>query len=243
MTQANRIIDVLKDALRANGVTYDQVAMHLGLSTSSVKRLFSRGGFTLARLEEVAEIAGVDLVELARRGEERRAKTHALTHAQESELVRDPRLVLVAICALNRWRFKDILDVYQFGEPELIGLLVSLDKLGLIELLPSNRIRLLIERDFSWLPQGPIHHFFVRQFQAQFLSGEFSGASDVYEFRWGMVAPEHAMVFSQQLRAGLENFTEFSRMDEVRPRGNTNGMCLLVAFKEWEPEEFQGMRG
>ncbi len=242
MSQASRMVDALKHVLRARGITYEELAGHLHLSESSVKRLFSKGGFTLERLEAIARYANIELVEIARQAEADRLKVQALTHEQEAEIVADPKLMLAAIAALNRWDFNDILTVYQFSEPELIQALVRLDRLGLIELMPGNRIRLLIERDFAWLPQGPIQRFFMRQFQDQFLAGDFSGPGEVYEFRWGMITQEHAVAFAEKLNDLLKSFSDQTQSDELRPRGRARGMCLLTAFKEWEPEEFNSMR-
>ena len=39
MAQSQRMVDALKQALKARGVSYAQVGDHLGLSLSSVKRL------------------------------------------------------------------------------------------------------------------------------------------------------------------------------------------------------------
>ena len=155
MAQSQRIVDALKRALKAHGVSYAQVARRLELSESSVKRLFSTGGFSLARLEAVCDLVGLDLLELARQADAQRFRVPALTVDQEQEFVGDPALLLVAVCALNRWPFERILDRYRFTEPRLVGLLARLDRMGLIELLPGNRIRLRIARNFAWLPDGP----------------------------------------------------------------------------------------
>lgn len=242
MSQSDRLISALKRELKSRDITYDDLASHLGVSESTVKRMFSKGGFTLERLEAIARYANIEILELARLGEADRHRVHALTHEQEQELVSDPKLMLTAICAMNRWQFEDIVTVYSFQAPELIQMLIRLDRLGLIELLPGNRIRLLVERNFSWLPQGPIHQFFVRQFQDQFLSGSFDAENELHEFRWGMIATEHAATITEGIRDLMAGFTEQTHSDELRPRGDTRGMCLLAAFKEWEPQEFEALR-
>ena len=171
MVQSKRIVEALKQALRTRGVSYAQVARGLALSESSVKRLFSTGAFSLHRLEAVCDLAGLDLLELARQADAQRYRMPALTVDQERELVGDPALLLVAVCALNRWPFERILERYRFDTPRLVGLLARLDRMGLIELLPGNRIRLRIARSFAWLPDGPIHRFFVDRLQSEFLAG------------------------------------------------------------------------
>src|SRR5690606_6102241 len=56
MNETRRMIDALKRCLRARGMTYRALGRALGLSESSVKRLFAEGSFTLARLERVCGV-------------------------------------------------------------------------------------------------------------------------------------------------------------------------------------------
>jgi hypothetical protein len=41
----------------------------------------------------------------------------------------------------------------------------------ILDLLPGNRVRLNVARDFDWLPDGPFHRFFRAQGQDDFLAG------------------------------------------------------------------------
>lgn len=50
MAQTKQLIDTLKRALKAQGLSYADVAKELNLSEASVKRLFSQSGFSLAQL-------------------------------------------------------------------------------------------------------------------------------------------------------------------------------------------------
>ena len=55
----------------------------------------------------------------------------------------------------------DILEHYQLSEATCIKrTCFKLDQLRLITLLPGNRIRLNISRDFDWIPGGPIRTYF-----------------------------------------------------------------------------------
>ena len=53
MNETKKMLETLKRCLRARGVTYRSLGRSLGLSESSVKRLFADESFTLARLERV----------------------------------------------------------------------------------------------------------------------------------------------------------------------------------------------
>ena len=244
MIQSKRMIQALKQALKERRVSYDQVSAHLGLSLSSVKRLFSTGGFTLERLEKVCDLADVDLLELARRADALRLNVASLTEEQERELIADPVLLLVGICVLNRWSFERIVDRYQISETRLIQLLARLDRMGLIELLPGNRIKLRVARNFAWLPNGPIHRYFVENVQGAFLSGAFVPDQDLHRFAWGMLSIESLAILRAKMVELMETFDELTRGDEIRPtqEGRTLGSCLLVALREWEPAGFRAMR-
>lgn len=242
MVQSKRIVNALKQVLKTRGIAYEQVAGHLALSLSSVKRMFSTGAFSLERLEMVCDLADVDLLELARLADAQRLQVSSLTVDQERELVSDPTLLLVAVCAFNRWPFEKILDYYRFSAPGLTKLVIRLDRMGLIELLPGNRIRLRISRSFAWLPDGPIHRYFVERVQSEFLSGAFAPDRDLHRFAWGMISPESAVVLRTKMAELVETFDDLTRGDEVRPDDAARGTCLLVALRQWQPAGFEAMR-
>ena len=237
------MVDALKSLLKESGVSYAQAASHLGLSHSSVKRLFATGAFTLARLEALCDLAGVDVLELVRHADARRHRLDRLSAAQERELVADPLLLLAAICVLNRWPFERIVAQYRVSEPQLIKLLVRLDRMGLIELLPGNRVKLHVARNFAWRPDGPIQRYFVDHVQNELLSGPFVPGRDMHRFAWGLLSAESAALLRTKMEELLEMFDDLSRGDEVRATGErrATGTCLLVALREWEPAHFRAM--
>lgn len=243
MSQSQRMVTALKGLLKERRIAYEQVAGHLNLSLSSVKRLFASGAFTLQRIEAICDLAGIDVLELARHAEARRARLPRLTEAQERELVSDPLLLLVAICVLNRWTFEQIVAHYRVTEPEAIVRLARLDRMGLIELLPGNRIKLRIDRDFAWLLDGPIFRYFVDHVQTELLSGQFKPRRDLHRFAWGLLTAESARSLHAKVEDLVEAFNDSTHVDEMLPdQDETKGTCLLVALREWEPASFRAMR-
>ena len=116
--------------------------------------------------------------------------------------------------------------------------------MGLVELLPGNRIRPRVARNFAWLPDGPIHRYFVDHVQSAFLSGAFLPDRDLHRFAWGMLSAESAALMREQMSELMARFDELTRGDEIRSdhAGSTSGSCLLVALREWEPDGFRAMR-
>ena len=242
MVQSKRLVNALKETLKSRDITYAEVAEHLGLSLSSVKRQFSTQRFSLHRLEQVCDLAGIDLLELARLAEERRLRVAALTEEQERQLVSDPALLLTTVCVLNRWTFEGIVERYGFSSVQLTNLLVRLDRIGLIELLPAKRIRLRVARNFAWLPGGPIHRYFVDRVQGEFLSGQFDPDRDLHRFSWGMLSDPSAAQLRGKIAEVMDAFDDLTRRDEVRVDAAAAGTCFLVALRRWEPTAFQSFR-
>ena len=108
MAQTTALVEALKVKLREQRLTYNDVADHLGISVASVKRLFADKQFSLKRFDAVCELAGIDITELAQSIEQQKLKQ--LTLEQETELVSDIKLLLVAVSALNRWSFSEIVS-------------------------------------------------------------------------------------------------------------------------------------
>ena len=103
MTGVAQFTEALKRCLTAKGMTYGRLAPALGLSEASVKRLFSSGGFTLERIEQICRLLDMDLFELARLAHSDAATVAELTPQQEQALAADPRLLLVFHLLLSGW--------------------------------------------------------------------------------------------------------------------------------------------
>ena len=97
----------------------------------------------------------------------------ALTEEQEKEIASDLGLLLVTVCVLNKWSLSDIVAHYHLNEHECVQLLAKLDKLHIIELLPKNKIKLLVSANFSWLENGPIQQFFQKHVEKEFFDSRF----------------------------------------------------------------------
>jgi|SRR6185437_1422091 len=242
MTESERLVATLKRLLKRRGMSYRELARRLAVSEPTVKRLFSKGGFSLERLVRISAVLGMSLAEIAQQAEQTEARITTLTQAQERELVADPRLLLVAACALNGWTAEQIVATYRFTRAECVRRLLRLDGLGLITLLPGDRIRLNVARDFDWLPGGPIQRFFRREEKADFLSGDFAAPGESLFFLFGLLTPLAKQRLEAQLSRLREEFSELHRESLAAPFDERRGACLLVAQREWEPKTFAALR-
>ena len=171
MSTTQALVAALKAELKVAGLTYAALGRALGLAESSVKRMFARGEMPLSRVDEICRVLHTDFGELARRVAAEPAPRLMLTEAQEEAVVADPKLLLVAVCALSQWTLPQITATYLLTEAEVVARLVRLDQLGIIELRPGNRYRLNLRKTLRWRPDGPV----MRYVRAQVVPDYFVG--------------------------------------------------------------------
>ena len=242
MTETSQLISTLKALLRAQRMTYQDVAVTLHLSEPSVKRLFASGRFTLGRLAQVANMLGLTLAELAQQAETDAPRMRTLSEAQERELVSDTKLLLVAVCALNHWTLAEIVSTYKLSEPECLRRLLRLDRLRVIDLLLGNRIRIIVARDFDWLPDGPIRQLFRAQGQSAFLNSAFIGPVEEMSFTHGMLTEAAVKEMLDELRSLRKKFAKLHDNGLSASLSERRGTGLFLAMREWEPIGFATLR-
>lgn len=242
MAHSGALVEVLKRELRSRGVTYAQVARKLGLSEASVKRMFSRKEFTLKRLDQVCQLTHSDFSDLTRTLNREENLVSQLTHEQEKEIASSIKLFLVAVCALNHVTPEQIVAIYDISQAECIQLLVRLDRIGFIQLQPNNRIRLLVSRDFAWLPDGPIQRFFKQHAHGDFNRSRFDGPDEYFLAVNGMLSGNSRATIVARLKRIAREFSELHNDDVRLPASQRSNMTMLVAIRHWEMQAFTELR-
>ncbi|MFQ6023820.1 MAG: helix-turn-helix domain-containing protein [Acidiferrobacterales bacterium] len=242
MQQTQALVDTLKKALKAHGLSYRHVAQALDLSEASVKRLFAEQGFSLARLDQVCQLMDMEITDLVAMMEAERGQISELTEAQEKELVSDIKLLLVAFLVENGWTFNEILGHYELSEPELIRHLARLDRLKVIELLPKNRIKLVISPNFAWRKNGPIQQFFAEHMQEEFFKSRFDALGEAFWFLPGMLSRSSNEVLLKKLEHLASEFNELNRYDKRLPLPQRFGCSMLLAIRPWRLRAFHQFR-
>lgn len=240
MTELQNLLAALKRLLKARGLTYRDVAVMLDLSEASVKRLFATGHVTLDRLVLLCDKLGLTLAELAHDAAASAPRVRRLSAAQEAEVAGDPVLLLVAACVLNHWSAAEICRLYRVEPPECLRKLVQLDRLGLIQLLPGERVRLNLARDFDWLPDGPIRRYFRQHGEPDFLDAGFGGEGETHVFLHGMLTADARAAFLAQIQQLRQRF--HASHEDSRTAPTRRGVGLLLALREWEPRAFAALR-
>lgn len=228
--------------LRSRGRTYAQAATVLGLSEPSVKRLFSRGELSLTRLERLCDWLGVDIADVVALSRDIDPLVTMLEPAQERELLRDLALLLLAFLVLNGWREDDILTAFAFTKAELIRRLLRLQRLGMIELMPFDRIKLRTARNFAWRPDGPIQRYFAQTVLPEFLHTRFDQPGERMHFVGGMLSRASVYKLHTAMDALARQLDEMVAQDLKLPVAERHGVSLFIGLRPWEFSRFTALR-
>jgi transcriptional regulator with XRE-family HTH domain len=234
MAQTILLVETLKQALKAHGKTYRDVASALELSEATVKRLFAARSLSLQRFDQICQMMGMEITDLVQMMNGRVTKTKELSAAQEQEIVDDAVLLVVAVCVLNKVTFGEIVNEYAISETELIQKLAQLDRLKIIELLPKNRIKLLISSNFSWRENGPIQRFFQAKVEQEFFASRFDERTEKLISVSGLISRASNDLFQRKMQRLAEEFTDLQRDDERLPLKERRGTTMVLAVRQWE---------
>ena len=233
MSTTQDLVNALKAELRSAGVTYADLADALGMSESSVKRVFAKGDMPLSRIDEMLRVLKMDFAELARKVADAQPLSRQLIVEQEAAVVADRKLLLLAICCLSQWSFEAMTREYAFSDAECIKYLAQLDRLGIIELRPLNRYRLKVAKTFRWRAHGPVMQFFREHGVADYFSGAFNGECEMVSLVHGHLSLPMAKVFQERLQRLAQDFAQQHLADQRLPAAHKRGFTAVMALRSW----------
>lgn len=239
MSQAHLLVETLKRVLKAHGLTYRDVGRALDLSEASVKRVFAENDLSLDRLDRVCRMMGMEISDLVQLMDSEGRELAQLTEPQETELASDPKLLLVAFLVVSGFSFADITTHYRVTPSEAIRCLAKLDRLGLIDLLPRNRIKLTVSPNFSWRRNGPIQRFFEANMARDFLRSHFDGAGEALYFLAGYLSDVSRANLNRRLEELATEFNTLHQQDRSVPLDRRHVCAMLLAIRPWRAHVFR----
>jgi len=231
----------VKARLRAQGINYRELASRIGVSEPTIKRDLARGNFSLRRLDEICRVLGVGVSDLAQPPES--APLTQLTELQETMLVADPRVLLVAYLVTNDWKFPEIVNSFELDPNELVTVLLKLDKVRIIDFRPPTRIRKLASRNFGWRKDGPVQAYFLRRVVPEFFAGRFDGGGDELRFVGGTLSAASMLRLQASIQRLAGEFDHLAQQDSRLPLDRRKRCAAILGLRMWEFSEFAKLRG
>ncbi|HEV2700748.1 MAG TPA: hypothetical protein VGV09_03895, partial [Steroidobacteraceae bacterium] len=193
---------------------------------------------SLQRVDAICELIGLGLVEILEQARERMAPSNQLTHAQESEIVADLRLLFMTWLVLIRTPVEEIVKVYRFNEREVLKYLIRLDRLKVIELQPGNRVRLLVSRHFFWRPGGPVQKYIDQKLLREFFASHFTEPTDEFFFHGGRVSAQALGQIKRALQGAARECAEIIERDRSGTKERF-GAAYVLALRPWNYSGFR----
>ncbi|WP_372527779.1 helix-turn-helix domain-containing protein [Piscinibacter sp.] len=242
MSTTQDLVSALKAELKAADLTYADLALQLGMSESSIKRVFAKADMPLSRIDDVLRVLKMDFAELARKVADAQPLRRELTLEQEKAVVGDRRLLLLAICCLSQWTFEQMVGTYTFSDAECVAHLVALDKLGIIELRPLNRYRLKVAKGFRWRAHGPVMEYFRKHVADDYYSGGFDGEGELLMLVHGQISGAQASSFVERLQRVGNDFAQQHLADQRLAPDQKRPYTLVVGMRSWLFAAFRDLK-
>jgi len=242
MSTTHDLVTALKSELKAAGITYADLAEQLGMAESSIKRIFAKGDMPLSRIDEVLRVLKMDFAELARKIADAQPLRRELTLEQETAVVSDRKLMLLAICCVSQWTFEQMVTSYSISDAECVRYLLQLDKLGFIELRPLNRYRLKVAKGFRWRPHGPVMAYFREHVADDYYSGGFDGEGETLMLVHGQISTAQAANFVERLQRVGQDFAQQHLADQKLAPEHKRPYTLVVGMRSWLFAAFRDLK-
>jgi len=242
MSPSTALVAALKKELKAQAMTYADLARGLRMAESSVKRMLAKGDMPLSRVDAICRVLRLDFAELARRVADAQPLLTELTKEQERAVVSDKKLLLCAICALSQWTLEQVAATYRLTLAECIKYFAQLDRLGIVELRPLNRYRLKLAKTFRWRPHGPVMNYFREHVVLDYFAGGFDGPGEGVLLVHGAVSRALAPQFMERLQKVAQDFAQQHQADQKLAETEREGYTLVLAMRSWEFEAFTRLR-
>ena len=156
-SQVNALLENLRFHLKARGLRQQDVADRMGVGLATVKRWLSGESLNFKRLEELCELANVELYDLISTTENSNSRKQTkFTPTQERALGNDQVLFFLFFALLHDWPVEDCMRDLSLTREEMNEALGKLERLGLLDIRSPDRVRMLTIRDVAWRENGPI---------------------------------------------------------------------------------------
>jgi len=156
------VFEILKSVLRARKFTYAELARRLDLSEPTVKRIFAEKDCKLSRITEICDVLDLSLADVTAQASRIEVRPIELGDRIEAQLAEDRPAFHLFLLLRDGMTAEAIMTHYHLDQSDMFVLARRLEKIGLIEVMPMGRIRLLEDRPIRFRRDGPLHRTLVK---------------------------------------------------------------------------------
>jgi DNA-binding Xre family transcriptional regulator len=151
------LFELLKTILKARGITYGALAVRLSLSEPTIKRIFAERDCKMSRMTEICTALDLTLDDLVTEANRIEVTPTHLGDRLEAQLAEDRPAFHLFLLLLDGLPLKAVQAHYALDESAAFALARRLEKLGLVDVMPHDRIRLTVQAPVHFRRDGPLH--------------------------------------------------------------------------------------
>jgi hypothetical protein len=165
-----------------------------------------------------------------------------MTIEQEQILAKDSKLLGVFYLVFNDWQPDDINERYVLTRPELLKLLMRLERLGLVEVMPGDKVKLKVPKSLRLRRDGPIRRAHGRHVVASFLQADFAAAGGLFRFEIRELSKASFITMQRRLERVAAEFNELAELDSYLPSDQREGIGLALGTRPWVVSWAMGLK-
>ena len=109
-------------------------------------------------------------------------------------------------------------------------------------LKPNNKVKLLVSRTFSWLPNGPIQAFFRDEALDDYFDSRFDGHQrEVQRLVSVMLSQQSTRALLERLSRWQTNSPPQHQDDARLPWEQRRAVTFMLAARPWIPKAFRAL--
>lgn len=228
------IFDSLRSHLKARGISYCELAIGINVEESTIKRIFTKNDCSTERLDEIAAYLGIHLIDLFQKQAPQKHLIDQLPPEHETLLVANKKLLMLAVCVMAYWPFKDMLRYLKISREECVLLLQELERIGLIDMNDKFNYRLLLAPTFSWLNNGPVMQL-IKGMSHDYFNHPFDASGDYLKIVNVRVSPYVRNELKIKLDEVLQQYSDQVARDAHLPLDERPPLSICVAVRSWVP--------
>ncbi len=235
-----QIRTVTKMLLKKRGSGYAELGEALDLTVPAIKRLMTKGDFTISRVEKIAGWFGLTLFEFMSIAKDSVVRPYQFSEAQENILAKKSSALYLLLLLGAGLPLHEAQERAQVSEKQLQSDLFTLDKLGAIELGLENKVRIIARGPYKWIPGGPLQKKFFKNYLKQITNlVEVKPSENTLQLPFELYVSDRLVKQMQDdLRSVFEKYRSLSRIDheislssELQP---VTGLILIKPFDTWK---------
>lgn len=209
----------LRAIMKAKRVTYASLAKQLNVSEATMKRFFTAKDGSIGRIAEICSALSISFADLVEQSKNQGEHVFALTLEQETFFASHPSYFAFFQELLEKnLSPKEVRTKHGINQHSVAKYLRQLDKMGLIEWLPYDRVKLKVQGTQNWLDGGPLQQKFLPADNLAFLKNvekNFQKESHFLTTSNRHVHPETLRALISELRPLFSSFRKRVYRDEV----------------------------